>query len=174
MADQSKPKSCSSQTRAGGAEAEAGRGARLRLGKRVAAAKVRVAHDYIDTLNAARRRKHPDRQERLIFELRAEIAELKLALFRVRHPTHVDCAIQRTLIAPSDTPAARRPDGAGVGSVPVAPVQRGERGSRSVLQDECLVRGVRRFRRLEQLQHFAFGLHLLGRASHAGVRERTE
>jgi hypothetical protein len=64
------------------------------LGRRVAAAKVRVAHDYIDTLNAARRRKHPNTQERLIFELRAEIAELKLALFRLRHPTHVECAIR--------------------------------------------------------------------------------
>ncbi len=87
MADHTKPKSCSSQTGAGRAGAEAGCGARQRLGRRVAAAKVRVGHDYIDTLNAARRRKHPDKQGRLIIELRAEIAELKLALFRLRHPT---------------------------------------------------------------------------------------
>jgi hypothetical protein len=86
MADQSKSKSCSSQTGAGRAEAEAGRGARRRLAKRVAAAKVRVGHDYIDTLNAARRRKHPDKQERLIFELRAEIAALKRAILSLRHP----------------------------------------------------------------------------------------
>ncbi len=89
MADHAKPKSCSSQTGAGHAAAEVGCGARRRLGRRVAAAKVRVAHDYIDTLNAARRRKHPDAQERLIFELRAEIAALKRALFDLRHPTRL-------------------------------------------------------------------------------------
>jgi hypothetical protein len=123
MADQSKSKSCSSQTSAGRVSAEAGRGARRRLCRRVTAAKVRVAHDYIDTLNAARRRKHPDKQERLIFELRAEIAALKRVIFGLRHPTHVECAIRhacgappgwrRGLSAPSDTPAARRPDGVG-------------------------------------------------------------
>jgi hypothetical protein len=80
MANQSKPKSCSSQTGAGHAAAEVGCGARRRLGRRVAAAKVRVAHDYIDTLNAARRRKHPDKQERLIIELRAMLGEMKAAL----------------------------------------------------------------------------------------------
>jgi hypothetical protein len=86
MADQSKSKSCSSQTGAGRSEADVGGGARRRLGKRVAAAKVRVGHDYIDTLNAARRRKHPDKHERLIFELRAEIAALKRVVFNLRHP----------------------------------------------------------------------------------------
>jgi hypothetical protein len=104
MADHSKPKSCSSQTGAGRAEADVGGRARRRLVKRVAAAKVRVGHDYIDTLNAARRRKNPDKHERLIFELRAEIAALKRALFALRHPTSLtrsrpdggdgDCAIR--------------------------------------------------------------------------------
>jgi hypothetical protein len=114
MADQSKSKSCSSQSGAGRAEAEAGRGARRRLGRRVALAKVRVAHDYIDTLNAARRRKHPDKQERLIMQLRAEIAALKRALFSLRHPTSLTRSRPdgaSGLIATSDTPAARRPDG---------------------------------------------------------------
>ncbi|MBY0225630.1 MAG: hypothetical protein K2Q28_07485 [Hyphomicrobium sp.] len=85
MADASHSKSCSSRAAGRDAGGESGSGARRRLGKRVAAAKVRVAHDYIDTLNAARRRKHPDTQERLIIELRAEIAALKRALFDLRH-----------------------------------------------------------------------------------------
>jgi hypothetical protein len=117
MADQSKSKSCSSQTGAGRAEAEAGRGARRRLGKRVAAAKVRVGHDYIDTLNAARRRKHPDKQERLIFELRAEIVALKRAILSLRHPTRLRRAgrmarVELSLRHPTSL-TRTRPDGAG-------------------------------------------------------------
>lgn len=80
MTDRAKPKSCSSQTGARVAGAEIGGGARQRLTKRVAAAKVRVGHDYMDTLSAARRRKHPDKQTRLMNELRAMLLDMKAAL----------------------------------------------------------------------------------------------
>ncbi len=57
-----------------------GGGARKRLAKRGRAMKVCVGHDYIETLRAARRRKHADKQTRLIGELRGMLLEMKAAL----------------------------------------------------------------------------------------------
>ncbi|OYW56870.1 MAG: hypothetical protein B7Y80_01955 [Hyphomicrobium sp. 32-62-53] len=57
-----------------------GSGAARRLAKRGRAMKVCVGHDYMDTLRAARRRKHADKQTRLMNELRAMLLEMKAAL----------------------------------------------------------------------------------------------
>ena len=107
MADQSKPKSCSSQTGAGRAEAEPV--AARAVGWSSAWRRRRFASGTITSTrcNAARRRKHPDKQERLIFELRAEIAALKRR--RCACAIRTVCAIRRDaapdgaiVIAPSD------------------------------------------------------------------------
>jgi len=58
----------------------AGSGAARRLAKRTKAMTLCVGHDYVGTLRAARRRKHADKQTRLMNELRAMLLEMKAAL----------------------------------------------------------------------------------------------
>jgi hypothetical protein len=69
-------KSCSSVMEA---IAPAG-GARERLSKRGQATKICIGHDYIETVRAARRRKHANKQSRLMNELRAMLLEMKAVL----------------------------------------------------------------------------------------------
>jgi hypothetical protein len=76
MTRSTSPKRCRSETDA----VTAGSGAARRLAKRTKAMTLCVGHDYVGTLRAARRRKHADKQTRLMNELRAMLLEMKAAL----------------------------------------------------------------------------------------------
>jgi hypothetical protein len=80
MPHSSYPKSCRSHPDAAPSGGEVSAAARQRLHKRATAAQFRASHDFLDTMSAARRRRHPDKQTRLMIELRAMLREVQAAL----------------------------------------------------------------------------------------------
>lgn len=78
-------KSCSSQHGANPSGAPVPRAAQ-RLSRRSARMKAQVGHDFMNTLSAARRHKHVNKQMRLVKELKAELLEMKTLLEALRGP----------------------------------------------------------------------------------------